>query len=157
MAKNGCSCRVAAEGRTWPLARMSRIELLSYSRRTPVMLEAPAQRQSQTLVLWLRPDWWIRTNSRVVEVGFPVKTHPAFPWLTFPPRIDRFARRSGQSPSPVICTIITRCYVTRVRHRNWTQTVRPRSLREKNSACQNNFAANGRKRTYLVDPYRCRN
>lgn len=43
----------SAEGRTWSLngARMSRIELLSYSRRTPVMLEAPGQTVPDTYAM----------------------------------------------------------------------------------------------------------
>jgi len=42
----------SAEGRTWSLgAGTSRIELLSYSRRTPVMLEAPGQTVPDTCAM----------------------------------------------------------------------------------------------------------
>lgn len=69
------------EDRTRVSARwMSRIELLSYSRRTPVMLDAPDQTVPRESSRYgsLRPDWRIRANCRVVKASFPVKTHSSF-------------------------------------------------------------------------------
>lgn len=63
--------------------RMSGIELLSYSRRTPVMpaaddaLDETVSRGSPRR--GAEPDWRIRANCRVVSSGFPVKTHPFHP------------------------------------------------------------------------------